>query len=155
MYRRLSPFLRKALTGLEAEHDFFNNPNVRALFNDRPVKRLPVRHIHPVIRTHPVTGRQSVFVNESFVTRLVGLKEEESRALLGLLSDLAAKAHDAQVRVRWHKGTVTLWDNRRTQHKIINDVYGRRHGIRLTPQAERPFYAPTDYDDDLEKEDAY
>lgn len=142
------------LTGLSAEHDFFKNPALVRSFASRPQKRTPVSHVHPVIRTHPVTGRQSLFVNENFVTRLVGLKEEESKAIIGLLTDLSAKAHDAQVRVRWRPGSVTLWDNRRTQHRIIHDVVvGRRHGVRITPQAERPFYARTAYDDDLEKEE--
>lgn len=151
LYRRLSPFLRQTLRGLEAEHAFFKDQVVAELFAQRPAKRLAVKHVHPVIRTHPVTGRQSLFVNEQFTTRLLSLKTEESRTILGLVHDLVARAIDAQVRVRWQEGQVTLWDNRRTQHRIVPDVIGRRHGIRLTPQAERPFYARTGYDEELER----
>jgi len=99
---------------------------------------------HPVIRRHPVTGEEALYVNRQFTRRIVGLKREESENLLNFLYDHIAKGADSQARVKWTPNTVVLWDNRITAHSAIVD-YGeskeRRHGARITPQAERPIPA--------------
>ena len=79
------------------------------------------------------------------VTRnIVGLKKEESDAILNFLYDHLAWGADFQVRVKWEKGTVVVWDNRVTQHSAIVDwtTGERRHLARITPQAERPYETP-------------
>lgn len=76
------------------------------------------------------------------VTRdIVGLKKEESDAILKFLYDHLAYGADFQARVKWEEGTVVVWDNRVTQHSALIDWKNgqRRHLARITPQAERPF----------------
>jgi sulfonate dioxygenase len=79
------------------------------------------------------------------VTRnIVGLKKEESDAILKFLHDHLAYGADFHVRVKWEKDTVVVWDNRVTQHSGLADwqTGERRHLARITPQAERPFETP-------------
>jgi len=108
------------------------------------VRREPVENVHPVVRKHPVTGEEALYVNRQFTRRIVGLKKEESETILRFLYDHIDKSGDNQARVKWTPNTVVLWDNRITAHSAIVD-YGesreRRHGARITPQAERPIPA--------------
>lgn len=143
--RRVSPSFRSYLSTLEAEHDGFFQVALANSSKTGVARRPPVAHIHPVVRTHPVTGRESLYVSESFTKRIVGLKHEESEALLSLLKKLVNDTVDAQVRVKWGPKAVVWWDNRRTSHTASYASSGkqeRRHGARITPQAERPFYLP-------------
>lgn len=83
-YARLSPPVQALLEGLRAEHSGF--PQAEAATRDgKHVRRAPVRSEHPVVRVHPATGQKALFVNPGFTKRLVGLREEESEALLKLL----------------------------------------------------------------------
>jgi len=105
------------------------------------VRREPVENVHPVVRRHPVTGEEALYVNSQFTTRIVGLKKEESDNLLTFLFDHVSKGGDFQARIRWAPNTVVLWDNRVCVHTPVVDFVGaagRRHGCRITPQAERP-----------------
>ncbi|KAJ7356906.1 TauD-domain-containing protein [Mycena albidolilacea] len=108
------------------------------------VRREPVENVHPVVRKHPVTGEEALYVNRQFTRRIVGLKKEESENILRFLYDHIDKSGDNQARLKWRPGTIALWDNRITAHSAIVD-YGsssqRRHGARITPQAERPIPA--------------
>jgi hypothetical protein len=70
----------------------------------------------PVIRTHPLTGYKTLFVNKGFTTRIVELAPEESATLLEYLFRHIAENHDLQVRYRWGKNDVAIWDNRCTFH---------------------------------------
>ena len=142
LLRRLSPPLREFLSGLTAEHSGFEQYENAVKSGRGVAKRLPVAHSHPIVRTHPVTGEKTLYVNKGFTKKINGLKLEESDALLKVLFDLNAEAIDAQLRVRWAPGKVVLWDNRISQHSPIVDFTGnegRRHGARITPAAERPF----------------
>lgn len=139
-YRRLSPEFRRRLHGLEALHSGFEqaeNSRVRGSI----VRRAPVANIHPIVRTHPVTGEKALFVNPQFTRKIIGLKKEESDYLLNFLYDHVAKGQDFQARVKWAAGTVVVWDNRVTAHSALLDwEHGaRRHLARITPQAERPY----------------
>ena len=109
-YARLSPPVRALLDGLRAEHSGLAQAEA-ARRDGRLVRRDPVRSDHPVVRVHPATGERALFVNPGFTTRIVGLRDEESDALLQLLFRHIAQGHDFQVRVRWEEGTVALWDN--------------------------------------------
>ena len=84
---------------------------------------------HPVVRTHPDTGRKSLYVNSTHTIRFKGMTEAESRPLIEWL-----QAHQARpeftCRVRWEPGTLTVWDNRRTQHSAVNDYDGQTRRMR-------------------------
>ena len=101
---------------------------------------------HPAIRTHPVTGRQALYVNEVFTTGFKELKQAESNALLAFVLKHCA-APEFQCRFRWRQNSVAFWDNRCTQHHAIWDYYPQtRHGYRVTIKGDRPFYAEADVD---------
>ena len=93
---------------------------------------------HPVARTHPETGRKALYLSRSHTIRFRDMTEEESRPLIDFL-----QAHQIRpeftCRVRWAPGTLTVWDNRCTQHCAINDYHGlRRRMRRLTVGAQTP-----------------
>ncbi|CUA77425.1 hypothetical protein RSOLAG22IIIB_02438 [Rhizoctonia solani] len=146
--KKLSPPFVVFLRTLRAVHSGMlhahNSRAGRRSGGGKVVRRDPVEHIHPVVRKHPVTGEEALFVNQQFTTHIVGLKREESETILGFLFNHIAHVADAQVRVNWEPNTVVVWDNRMTSHTAIADFAEpseRRHGARITPQAERPISA--------------
>ncbi|KAH8881967.1 TauD-domain-containing protein [Thozetella sp. PMI_491] len=142
-YNRLSPLLQERLHGLKAVHSGIEQAE-GSRSRGGVVRREPVFNAHPIVRTHPVTGEKAIFVNPSFTREIVGLKKEESDALLKFLYDHLARGADFQARVKWEPGTVVVWDNRVTQHSALVDWQSgeRRHLARITPQAEQPFETP-------------
>lgn len=93
---------------------------------------------HPVVRTHPITGRQSLYVNPMFTQRITGLSKPESDGLLAMLYDVSTRP-ELTCRVRWENGTVTIWDNRCLQHYAIDDYADyERLMYRVTITGERP-----------------
>lgn len=88
--------------------------------------------LHPVVITHPLSGRKGLFVNPQFTTQIAGLDQAESDAILNMIYTHCQKP-EFQCRVRWGNGDVTMWDNRATWHKAINDYHGhRRYMHRVT-----------------------
>ncbi|KZT65581.1 TauD-domain-containing protein [Daedalea quercina L-15889] len=143
--KRLSPQFVAFLRTLKAVHSGIEQANYsRSGYRGGVVRREPVESVHPVIRRHPVTGEEAIYVNRQFTRRIVGLKREESDAILNLLYDHIDRSVDIQARIKWEPYTVVLWDNRVTAHSAIVDFITsgeRRHGARITPQAERPIPA--------------
>ncbi|KAH6917447.1 hypothetical protein BKA70DRAFT_334979 [Coprinopsis sp. MPI-PUGE-AT-0042] len=143
--KKFSPQFVAWLKTLKAVHSGFEQANYsRSGRRGGVVRRDPVEHVHPVVRRHPVTGEEALYVNKQFTRRIVGLKREESEAILKLLYDHIDKSADNQARVRWDPYTVVLWDNRITAHSATVDFKDRgerRHGARITPQGERPIPA--------------
>lgn len=142
-YERLSPEFRKRLHGLQAVHSGLEQAS-NADARGGHVRREGVTSIHPLVRTHPATGEKALYVNPQFTRRIVGFKKEESDHLLKFLFDHIAYGQDFQARMKWASGTVVVWDNRVTSHTAIVDWTDgqRRHIVRLTPQAEKPFETP-------------
>ncbi|TFL06360.1 hypothetical protein BDV98DRAFT_559272, partial [Pterulicium gracile] len=143
--KRLSPPFVAFLRTLKAIHSGVEQANFsKSGKRGGIVRREPVEHVHPLVRRHPVTGEEALYVNKQFTRRIVGLKREESETLLKFLYDHIDKSADLQARVKWSPNTVVLWDNRVTAHSAIVDYKEskeRRHGARITPQAERPIPA--------------
>ncbi|EGS21234.1 putative alpha-ketoglutarate-dependent protein [Thermochaetoides thermophila DSM 1495] len=142
-YKRLSPAFRQRLHGLKARHSAVEQANASRA-RGGIVRREPVINEHPIVRTHPATGEKALFVNPQFTRDIVGLKKEESEAILKFLYDHLAYGADFQARIKWEERTVVVWDNRVTQHSALVDWKdgARRHLARITPQAEVPFETP-------------
>ena len=93
---------------------------------------------HPVVRTHPETGRKALFVNIGHTTQFKGLSEDESRPLLEYLFQHQVRP-EFTCRFRWQPGSLAFWDNRCAQHNPVNDYHGfRRFLHRVTLAGERP-----------------
>jgi len=93
---------------------------------------------HPIVRTHPETGRKALYVSRAHTVRFKGMTVEESTPLINWLSDHCVRP-EFQCRLAWEPGTLAIWDNRCTQHFAMNDYPGkRRHMHRVTIEGERP-----------------
>lgn len=145
-YEALSAPLKGLLQGLTATHDFTksfplerfgNTPEDLARWEQTRRNNPPLSH--PVIRTHPVSGRKSLFVNEGFTTRITELSETESEAILKLLFAHATRP-EFTIRWRWQKNDVAFWDNRVTQHYAVDDYRPQRRVMqRATIVGDVPF----------------
>lgn len=95
---------------------------------------------HPVVRTHPITGRKALFVNSTFTKYIKGAGRKESDALLRMLWDHIATRPEFQVRFHWEPNSIAFWDNRCTQHYAVAD-YHPRHRLmqRVTIAGDRPY----------------
>ena len=134
-YETLSEPMRAFLDGKTALHE---GEHVYAGRQGRKENReYPVSE-HPVVRTHPVSGRQGLFVNRNFTTRIVGLSKPESDAILGMLYQQIER-DDMKCRFKWRPGSIAFWDNRCAQHQAMWDYFPqRRYGQRVTIAGERP-----------------
>ncbi|TLD33021.1 hypothetical protein PspLS_00762 [Pyricularia sp. CBS 133598] len=148
IYDRLSPAMQKMLEGLTATHDatFFldeaerlGNP-LREGIRGSPLNQgKGLKAVHPVIRTNPVTGWKSVYVNRGFTKRINGVTRDESDLLLPYLFNLVTQNHDAQVRFKWRKNDLAIWDNRSTWHCATYDYDDARAGDRVASLGEAPY----------------
>ncbi|KAL3467001.1 hypothetical protein BJX64DRAFT_249407 [Aspergillus heterothallicus] len=148
VYDRLSPEMAAFLERLTATHDatFFHD-EARRLGNPlrRGIRGSPLNQgedltsIHPVIRTNPVTGWKSVYVNKGFTKRINGVTKDESDVLLQYLFNLVTQNHDAQVRFKWRKNDLAIWDNRSTWHTATYDYAETRTGDRVCSLGEAPY----------------
>ncbi len=145
-FEALSEPLQRLLDGLTATHDISKSfPQERFGATDADLARLeearkknPPRS-HPVIRTHPVTGRKALFVSDGFTTRINELSAAESRAILDLLFAHVARP-EFTVRWRWRENDVAFWDNRVTQHYAVDDYRPQRRVMhRATILGDKPF----------------
>jgi taurine dioxygenase len=138
-YDNLPDALRARVDGLQAVHDF--TPSFGALLDAKNRAEMQARFpavSHPVVRTHPETGRRTLFVNAIFTTHIVGLEPAESRELLALLCRQAA-VPEYQCRWRWRAGDVAMWDNRAVQHYACSDYApARRVMERVAIVGDRP-----------------
>lgn len=137
-YATLSPSMQAYLATLTAVHSGERAYRGRYRRDDHE-RTYPVSE-HPVIRTHPITGRRALYVNSGFTVRIKELTRRESDALLGLLFDHIAYGVRFQVRFHWEPHSVAIWDNRCVQHHASWDYFPEtRHGYRVTTVGEVPF----------------
>lgn len=135
----LSAPMRRFLQTCEAIHA--GDLPWRGAYGSTSPKDFPV-NVHPVVRTHPLTGRHALYVNSGFTDRIKGLGKHESDALLAMLFNHVARGVGFQCRVQWQPNTVTFWDNRVVQHHASWDYFPEtRSGWRVTTRGERPFFA--------------
>jgi alpha-ketoglutarate-dependent taurine dioxygenase len=138
-YNRISPEFQQILQRLKAVHQGVEQAK-KSLESLSIVRREPVTNPHPIVRTIASTGAKALYINSGFVSEIEGLKEEESKAILGYLYDLLHTSVDLHIRANYEEGTVAVWDNRRTEHSPIFDWDSgeRRHLFRITPRGEVP-----------------
>ena len=138
-WEALSDRMKTLLDGLTAIHDgrpYYRDVN-RLIGRDDGGREYPSAE-HPVIRTHPETGRKAIFVNRMFTVRIVDLPALESDALLEFLFAHVERP-DFQCRFRWRENSIAFWDNRCTQHHAIWDYWPQtRSGYRVTIRGDRP-----------------
>lgn len=145
-YDALSDKLKTLLEGLTATHDFTHSfplkrygktETDRQRWEETRLKNPPVSH--PVVRTHPETGRKGLFVNDGFTTHINELPDEEGDALLAFLLCHQTRP-EFTVRWRWQPGDVAFWDNRITSHYAVDDYRPvRRVMHRATILGDQPF----------------
>ena len=142
-YEALSSQLQHFLDGLTAVHDF-RHGFAESLAEPGGPERLanaiaanpPVEH--PLVRTHPETGKKALFVNRLFTTRIKQLSPHESRSVLEFLYQHIV-TEEFTVRLNWQPDTVAIWDNRSTQHKPVNDYFPQARRLhRVTIKGDTP-----------------
>ncbi len=128
-YETLSDGMKKLLSGLKAVHSDITVAGPQAARNRYRTNKVredshwrETVSEHPVVRTHPETGRKALFVNRSYTQRFVGMTAEESAPLLEFLWSHATRP-EFTCRFRWESGSVAVWDNRCSMHIAVNDVW--------------------------------
>ena len=141
-FEALSPAMRATLEGLRAVHSAAreyapsgHSAQKRASMSIAEAEGAVGEFVHPVVLTHPESGRKALYVNPAFTVRFEGWRERESRPLLDFLFQHCR--HEAYTcRFRWEPGSVAFWDNRSVWHFALNDYPGqRRHMRRVTVDA--------------------
>lgn len=142
-YEALSPAMRELLDPLRA----VNSSALADVSKTREDRRRDAgtdaddrvyEAVHPVVRTHPETGRRALYVNVAHTVRFEGMTEQESRPLLQFLFQHQVRP-ELTCRFRWQVGSLALWDNRCVQHNPVNDYHGHRRVMhRITLQGDTP-----------------
>jgi taurine dioxygenase len=147
-FEALSPALQKTLEGLRVMHSAKRSYGPQGAYADDDLKSMRIQaseaalkeQAHPCIRTHPESGRRILFINWVYAVRFEGMTEEESAPLLDFLNRHSQRP-EFQIRFRWRKGSLALWDNRSTQHIAVNDYPGYRRVMdRVTIAGDKPFF---------------
>ena len=143
-YEALSDGMKAMLDGLVAIHSASREYSARGhsaqarKSMDAQVADDAPEFEHPVVRTHPETGRKGLYVNPAFTLRLKDMTKRESKPLLHFLFD-HSRDERFTCRFRWSDGAVAFWDNRCVWHYALNDYHGhRRHMRRVTVNGDRP-----------------
>lgn len=139
-YEGLGDRLRAKLDGLHAIHDFTRTFGrlMSAEELEKKKQEFPPAE-HPVVRTHPETGRKGLYVNAAFTSHIVGMDPDESDRLLELLYRQAT-VPEYQCRFRWRPHSIAFWDNRAVQHYAASDYHPQRREMeRVTIVGDKPY----------------
>lgn len=138
-YETLSDPIKGMIDGLSARHT--SEHIFKGRYSDRGKSDEDIdcpEAVHPIVRTHPDTGRKSLFVNRTFTTKILGLSDSESDAILAMLFEHAEHIN-FQIRFRWSLHDMAFWDNRCCMHRAIWDYWPEeRKGRRVTVKGDRP-----------------
>jgi taurine dioxygenase len=139
-YDGLRPAIKERIAGLTAVHDWWRTFGMAMSEEERNELRAEFPPAeHPVVRTHPETGRRTLYVNRAFTQYLVDVPPDEGRALLEQLF-IQAGFPEYQCRWKWQPGDVAFWDNRSTQHYAASDYFPQRRVMeRITIIGDRPY----------------
>lgn len=139
VYEGLTDDLKEEIEGKFAIHDFVHTFGLGMTEEARAEKRIefpPARH--PIVRTHPVSGRRCLYVNPIFTSHIEGYEPDQSEALLSRLYG-EIMVPEYQVRFQWRPNSLAFWDNRSTQHLAISDYWPNERVMeRLTIIGDRP-----------------
>ena len=142
-YEALTPTMRRMLEGLSGVNTSVKADVTRTRedrIKDAPTdkSRSEIAAEHPVVRTHPETGKKALFVNFGHTARFAGMTEEESQPLLEFLFAHMVKP-EFTCRLSWNVGDIAFWDNRSTLHNPVNDYHGHKRLLhRVTLRGDRP-----------------
>lgn len=142
-YESLSEGLRSTLSSLKAvststKADTSKTREDRIRDSGNAAAQSALEATHPVVRTHPETGRKALYVNVAHTSHFEGWTEDESAPLLRFLFEHQIKP-EFTCRFRWDVGSIAFWDNRCVQHNPINDYHGFRRGmLRITLAGDKP-----------------
>jgi len=141
----LSPAMQEFASTLTAIHDITASMPADFMAQSWAPKQLESLHKktppveHPVVRTHPETGKKVIFVNSLFTTHIESLRPAESDALLQMLYTHITTV-EYTCRFQWQPNSIAIWDNRSTQHKPVNDYFpAHRRLERITIDGDRPY----------------
>ena len=149
-YDALSPGMQRMLEKMNVMHSAKRSYGPQGTYADDDLKSMRIKtsdegtreQAHPCIRTHPENGRRILFINWVYSIRFEDMTEEESAPLMEYLNRHSQRP-EFQIRFRWTKGSLALWDNRSTQHLAVNDYGGYRRVMdRVTIAGDKPFFRP-------------
>ena len=142
-YESLSDGMKALLSGLRGVNSS-EKPDAAVTrvhrIADRPkdTAEIVTTSAHPIVRTHPETGRKALYCSNAHTVTIEGMTEDESRPLLQYLYGVQ-QLEDLQCRFHWEAGSVAFWDNRCAQHNALNDYHGHQRTMyRVTLAGERP-----------------
>jgi taurine dioxygenase len=141
-YDALSPAMKDWVCTLTAVHDIKRAFSGRLGMSDEAMTEKYPPQEHPVVRTHPETGRRSLYVSTGFTTHIKGLSRQESDWLLDHLY-AQARVPEFQCRFRWEANSIAFWDNRSSQHYAASDYFPHKRVMdRVTVAGDRPYFDP-------------
>ena len=142
-YEGLDDETKERIDGKSAVHDFanFRRALIKRGATEEQIEEFNQKYPnpeHPVVRTHPVTGLKSIYVNVAFTQFIQGMSKEESRKTLRKLY-AQAQIPEYQCRFRWKKNSIAFWDNRAVQHYAVSDYHPKRRIVeRVTICGDMP-----------------
>lgn len=140
-FQGLPESIRAFISGLTAEHEILRAfaSRIKPEKHEETRQKYPPQ-IHPVVRTHPESGEQAIYVNIAFTTRIMELDRVSGEQMLSYLQQ-QAWVPEYQCRFRWEPGSIAFWDNRAAQHYAVSDYWPLERVMeRVTVAGDRPFY---------------